>query len=149
MKRYQIRWLVSVVVGGLAAAGIAETGTEEEAIFALEREWSSRFAQGDVDWIVAAHAPDAQQFPPNAPPVVGLDALRAAWQGMADTEGLSLSWQPTRAYVSSSGDMAWDHGTGKLTNPDGRTQDVKYVVVWHRIDGEWKIVMDMFSPNSP
>ena len=149
MKRHPILVLAFLVVAGLATAGVAETGTEEEAILALEREWSSRFAQGDVDWIVAAHAPDAQQFPPNAPPVVGLDALRAAWQGMADTEGLSLSWQPTRAHVSSSGDMAWDYGTGQLTSADGKTQDVKYVVVWHRIDGEWKIVMDMFSSNSP
>ena len=148
MQRYQKLLLASLVVSGLAAVGSAETGSEEEAIVALEREWLSRFQARDIEWIVAAHAPDAQQFPPNAPPVAGVEALRAAWQGMADPEAPSLTWEPTRAHVSSSGDMAWDYGTGKLTTADGETQDVKYVVVWHRIDGEWKIVMDMFSPNS-
>ena len=74
--------------------------------------------------------------------------MAGRWQGMADTEGLSLSWHSIRAFVSDSGDMAWDYGKGKLTSPDGLVQDVKYVVVWHRIDGEWKIVMDMFSPNA-
>ena len=148
MTRYKILSALLVAICAFAGAALGQTGSEEDTILALEREWSSRFALGDVDWIVAAHAPDAQQFPPNAPPVVGTEALRAAWQGMADTEGLSLSWQPTRAFVSESGDMAWDYGEGKLTNPDGETQDVKYVVVWHRIEGEWKIVMDMFSPNA-
>jgi ketosteroid isomerase-like protein len=148
MTRYRILSALLIAISALAAAAVGQTGSEEDTILALEREWSKRFALGDVDWIVAAHASDAQQFPPNAPPVVGIDALRSAWQGMADTEGLSLSWQPTRAFVSGSGDMAWDYGAGKLTTSEGRTQDVKYVVVWHRIAGEWKIVMDMFSPNA-
>ena len=148
MNRAQILLLGFLVVSGLAAAAVGQSGSEKDAILALEREWYNRFAQGDVDWIVAAHAPDAQQFPPDAPPIVGIDALRAAWQGMVDSDGPALSWQPTQAFVSKSGDMAWDYGTAKLTSPDGDTQHLKYVVVWHRIDGKWKIVMDMFSPNS-
>jgi len=66
---------------------------------------------------------------------------------LADTDGLVLTSEPTKAFVSSSGDMAWDYGAGKLTSPDGATKDVKYVVIWKRTDGEWKAVMDMFSPN--
>jgi ketosteroid isomerase-like protein len=148
MTRTPTLILVALLVGGLAGVGLAESGSEEDAIVALEREWLSRFQARDIEWIVAAHAPDAQQFPPSAPPVVGAEALKAAWQAMADPAAPSLTWEPTRAHVSSSGDMAWDYGTGKLTTAEGATQDVKYVVIWHRIDGEWKIVMDMFSPNS-
>jgi ketosteroid isomerase-like protein len=148
MKPTRILFATFVAAGGLAAAAVGQSGSEAESILALEREWSKRFAAGDVDWIVAAHAPNAQQFPPNAPPVIGSDALRAAWREMVDSDGPVLSWEPTAAFVSKSGDMAWDYGTAKLTSADGETQDLKYVVVWHRIDGEWKIVMDMFSPNS-
>ncbi len=136
-----------IAVAALAGSATGLPGTDEETLMALEREWTQRFAGGDVDWIVAAHAPEAQQFPPDAAPVVGQEAIRAAWQGMADAEGLSLVWEPTKAFVSSSGDMAWDYGAGKLTNPGGEAQDVKYVVIWKRVDREWKVVMDMFSPN--
>ena len=148
MKRTQILLLGVLAVSGLAAAAVGQSGSEEDSILALEREWLNRFQQGDVDWIVAAHTPDAQQFPPNAPPVVGVDALRAAWQGMADPQAPALSWQPTQAFVSKSGDMAWDYGTAKLKSPDGEPQHMKYVVIWHRIDGKWKIAMDMFNSNS-
>jgi len=147
MNRHKYTAMILVVL--LALAGAAHGGgSDEETVLSLEREWSSRFAKGDVDWIVAAHAPGAQQFPPGAPPVVGLEAIRAAWQGMADTKGLALSWEPTQAFISESGDMAWDYGTAKQTTPDGVMSEMKYVVIWKRVDGEWKIVMDMFSPNA-
>ncbi|NIS01258.1 MAG: hypothetical protein GWN99_09370, partial [Gemmatimonadetes bacterium] len=125
VKRTWTLLLGALAIGGIAATAVGQSGSEEDAIFALEREWLKRFQQADVDWIVAAHAPNAQQFPPNAPPVVGADALRAAWQGMADPEAPALSWQPTQAFVSKSGDMAWDYGTAELKSGDGEPQRMK------------------------
>ncbi len=111
----------------------------------LEREWSDRFQAKDVDWIMGIHWDDARQLPPGAAPVVGAEAIRAAWQTMADTEGFTLSWEPIFARVS--GNLAYDVGKGILTTPDGKTRPVKYVVVWERRDGQWKVAVDMFSPD--
>ena len=118
---------------------------DPESIMALEREWSDQFQAKNVDWIAELHWGDARQLPPGAPPVVGAEAIRAAWQSMADTEGLTLHWEPIFARVS--GDLAYDVGKGVLTTPDGKTTPLKYLVVWERRDGQWKIAVDMFSPD--
>jgi ketosteroid isomerase-like protein len=120
---------------------------EAATIMQLERDWARKFGEKDVDWIVGIHLPNGRQFPPNAPPVVGTEAIRAAWQSMAETEGLKLEWEPTDVKVSSGGDMAYDYGRGTLTNPDGKASPVKYVVIWERHDGAWKVALDMFSPD--
>jgi uncharacterized protein (TIGR02246 family) len=120
---------------------------ESRPILALERQWCEKLQEKDVDWIVNLFAEEGRQFPPNAEPVVGPQALRAAWEAMANTEGLRVSWEPAQAHVSASGDMAYDFGTGSITTPDGRVQAAKYVVVWVRRDGEWKVAVDMFNTN--
>jgi ketosteroid isomerase-like protein len=132
--------------GGTAQPAV-DTAAEAQAIMALEREWSSRFGEGDIDYIMSIHAANPVQLPPGAELVAGAEALRAAWQGMIDTEGLTASWEPTEAHVSTSGDMAYDIGTAMLTTPDGTVQAMKYMVVWVREDGEWKVAADMFNAN--
>ena len=141
--------------GGPPAEPVAETAqpfdpvAEAQVIMALEREWSRRLAADDVDWIVDLHAADAWQLPPGAEPITGTEALRAAWEGMALTEGLEITWEPTLARVSKSGDMAWDMGSVSITDPDGSKVPAKYLVVWVREGGRWKVAADMFSPNGP
>jgi ketosteroid isomerase-like protein len=43
--------------------------------------------------------------------------------------------------------MAYDYGTASMTFPDGAVQSMKYLVVWVREDGEWKVAADMFNAN--
>jgi ketosteroid isomerase-like protein len=121
---------------------------ESNVILALERQWCQKLQEKDIDWIVNLFADQGRQFPPNAEPVVGSQALRTAWEAMANTEGLEISWEPAEAHVSTSGDMAYDFGTGTIKTPDGRVQAAKYVVVWLRQGGEWKVAMDMFNTNT-
>ena len=121
---------------------------DAEVIIQLEREWLRKLKAKDVDWIVSLFAKEGRQFPPGAVPVVGSSALRAAWKAMANTEGLEVTWEPTVANVSAAGDMAFDFGTATIKTPDGRTQAAKYVVVWVRQDGDWKVAVDMFNTNS-
>jgi ketosteroid isomerase-like protein len=121
--------------------------TESKMILALERQWCQKLQEKDIDWIVNLFADHGRQFPPNADPVVGSKALRASWDAMANTEGLKVSWEPAEAHVSASGDMAYDFGKGTITTPDGRVQAAKYLVVWVRQGGEWKVAVDMFSAN--
>lgn len=154
--RLMVAALAVVVVAGCetsdrtpsSGAATVDTAAERATIQQLETEWSNRFTAGDVDWIVDLHTADAVQLPPGAPLVQGREALRAAWQGLVDTEGLGLSWSSTEAFVSPDGQMAYDHGTAELTTPDGAVHDMKYLVVWVREDGEWKVAADMFNANS-
>ncbi len=153
---FSFRTIGTLVAGALVAISLSacysdqstvDTAAEADAIMALEREWSQKFGEGDIEWIMDLHVAEAVQFPPGGEPVVGSEAMRAAWQGMIDTEGLAIAWTPTAAYVSSSGDMAYDYGSATMTTPDGNTQAMKYLVVWTRQDGQWKVAFDMFNAN--
>jgi len=114
----------------------------------LERSWATAFAEGDIEGIMSYHAANAIVMPPGAPPIVGADAIRADWQGMLDTEGLEVTWEPTEAFVAASGDMAYDYGTATVTTPDGLVSPEKYVVMWVREGGEWKAAVDMFNSSA-
>jgi ketosteroid isomerase-like protein len=146
-------WLAIAVValvacqGGSQEAAVSEVdpAVEAAAIMALEREWSAKFQEKDLEWIVNLHATNGRQFPPNAEAVVGRDALRAQWEAMFD---LDASWESAQAHVSESGDMAYDFGAATINTPEGPIPS-KYLVVWVREDGEWKVAVDMFSPNQP
>ncbi len=128
---------------------MSNSSADAEAILQLEREWSRRLKTKDVDWIVDLFATNGRQFPPGNEAVVGRDALRAAWEQLANTEGLEISWEPSEAHVSSAGDMAYDFGTATIRAPDGRLLGAKYVVVWVREEGKWKVAADIFNNNAP
>jgi uncharacterized protein (TIGR02246 family) len=129
------------------AEPVVDIAAEEAAIMELEREWSAMFGARDVDAILNLHAADAVQLPPGMEPVIGQEALRAAWEGFATLEGFDVSWEPTAAHVSPDGNMAYDYGTSSMTLPDGTVQNGKYLVVWVKVDGEWKVAADMFNSN--
>jgi ketosteroid isomerase-like protein len=126
-----------------------DTKAEANNIMNLQKMWSDKFGEDDVSWIVNLHTPDAIQFPPGAGIAQGHEALTAAWEGMANTEGLEISWTSTAAFVSASNDMAYDHGVANVKNPDGTEVSAKYVVVWTRINGEWKVALDIFNFDGP
>jgi ketosteroid isomerase-like protein len=150
-KRIMSCLLLSAFVGGCAAqqaqvntAPSVDTAAEAEKIKALEAEWSKRFGSGDIEWIMNLHDAGAVQMPPNAPPIVGHEALRTQWEGMI--KNLKASWNPTKVQVAASGDMAYDLGDVTIQGPDGPIP-AKYVIVWVREGDEWKIAVDMFSTN--
>ena len=76
----------------------------------------------------------------------GRDAVRAAWEGMPDVLP-QATWEPVMARVAAGGDMAYVYGTALGTTPDGTQIPMKYLEVWVKIDGEWKVAADMFNAN--
>ncbi len=123
-----------------------DVAAEAAAIMQLERDWSALFGARDVDAIMNLHAADAVQLPEGMGPVVGQEALRASWDAFAAMEDFDVSWEPTAAFVSPDGNMAYDYGTTSATTPDG-TVPGKYLVVWVKVDGEWKVAADMFNSS--
>jgi ketosteroid isomerase-like protein len=71
---------------------------------------------------------------------------------MLATPGFELTFAPEQIVVSSSGDMALDRGTYRLSvAPDGTKQvdTGKYVVVWRKVDGQWKAAADIINSDLP
>ena len=91
--------------------------------------------------------------PPNALLPPARDSIRAAWVGFLRLPALELTADPTSKVFSEAGDLVVDIGTYrmKMLGPKGKpVEDVgKYVAVYRRSAGQWKIVVDTFNSDLP
>ncbi len=144
--------LAAFLVAGLAAGCVArgDARTIEQEIRELDKKWVGAVVRGDVATIVDFYAADGAFLMPNAPPAEGREAIAEAWKGLISLPNLSLNIRSTRIDVAASGDLAADIGTYDLafSGEDGRIRDEgKYVVVWKKVNGEWKVLADILNSN--
>ena len=136
----------------LNSAEAVDTSADEQAIRGHVDRWLQLVTAKDAAGIAELYAEDGAVMPPNAPIGKGRAAIQQTWSSMMGTPGFGLTFAPEQILVSSSGDMALDRGTYGLTiAPDGATQTDtgKYVVVWRKIGGEWKVAADIFNSDLP
>jgi len=139
-------------VAEVNSAAAVDTRADEQAIRAHVDRWLQLVKAKDAAGIAELYAEDGAVMPPNAPIGKGRTAVQQTWASMMRTPGFGLTFVPEQIVVSSSGDMALDHGTYSLTlAPDGTTQTDtgKYVVVWRKIGREWKVAADIFNTDLP
>lgn len=145
--------LFALLLSACAAGEPAvDAAAEEQAIRELDARWNQAIADRDVDAIVALYADDGYLAPTNAPRIAGHDALRDAWTHMLDlTEGQAVI-TPVDIDVARAGDMAVETGDYRLSVRNGgqlMEDSGKYVVVWKKVDGTWKVAADIFNTNLP
>jgi uncharacterized protein (TIGR02246 family) len=139
----------SVLLSGGASA---QTVSDEQQIRDLEQQWAEAVEERDLEAIVGLFAEDGQIMPPNARSVSGREPIAEAWQGILDLPELEFSFAPTAVKVAGSGDMAYVVGTYQLAyqGEEARVEDAgKYVDVWEKIDGEWKVVIETYNSDLP
>lgn len=92
-------------------------------------------------------------MPPNSPPVVGKEQIRARNKAVLDQ--FSFDMGITNEEVRVAGDWAYARGTytATLTPKQGGEAvfiDGKYMTILERqADGSWKIHRDIFNSNVP
>jgi len=108
---------------------------------------------GDVEAAVAGYAQDAISNPPNAPPLVGHDAIRKYNEDFFKLPKLHITGSSETIRFSDDGSMAWAEGSYTLsfTDPKGHTvkDEGKYLNVLRPVNGKWMVVADAFSSNNP
>ncbi len=142
----------AATLGGCARR--ADVAADARIIRELERTWAQAVAAKDTMAIGNAYAEDGEYLPPGAPRVSGRAAVRSAWAALLKAPNLSLTFESSRVVVSSAGDLAVATGPYKLgmDGPKGqRIEDTgKFVEAWTRVNGEWKVLGNIFnSDKSP
>ena len=134
----------------------AEAPTHAADLAALEANaeaYEAAYAAGDADALAALHADDAVRMPPNAPPVVGKEAIKASFQATFEQfDGkIALSLEE----VEVTGDWAFVRGASPVTltpkaGGDPLQSEGKYMSIRKRQpDGSWKIFRTIWNSNDP
>lgn len=118
------------------------------AIRAANKALGATIAAGDAKGAAACYTKSARLLPPNAPQHKGHAAIARFWQGAIDM-GVKKATLRT-IEIDAHGTTAIETGAYTLNGARGKKLDNgKYVVVWKRERGDWKLHWDMFNSNNP
>jgi uncharacterized protein (TIGR02246 family) len=133
-----------VLAAALASAAFGDVRSEIEA---ANRQFEAAAAKGDAKAIAALYTPSGQALPAGGDVVSGTEAI-GTWQGVLDSgvKGVRLK----TLEVDSMGDSAHEVGQYELLDSGGKTLDRgKYVVVWKKEGGRFKLHRDIWTTSMP
>jgi ketosteroid isomerase-like protein len=127
----------------LAGCGQADTRLPPGVTTAVSRD----FNRGDADGTAANYTTDAQILVPRYPAIVGRDAIAAYFKTNID-KYLGLGNETT--WSSVKGDVAIEQGVYNVRNVrvGEDVEKGKYIRIWKRVNGSWKLYRDMSSADS-
>ena len=127
------------------------TAEDSQAIKAASKQWVDAFNRGDAAAVAAHYTEDARRLPPNSPMIVGRESIQSIIQAAIDAGAGDL--QATMMELSVNGDMAYEVGKYTLTvqpeEGEAFSDNGKYVEIWKRVNGSWKIKADIFNSSVP
>jgi uncharacterized protein (TIGR02246 family) len=102
----------------------------------------------DPDRLASLYTSNAMAFPPDGPIVRGQDAIGKLWASVIKDMGLKEATLKT-IDLEVHDDTACEVGQATLRlEPPGAQRasvNVKYIVVWQRLGGQWRLHRDIWN----
>ena len=145
----RLTFLLSAVLLSLASLSPRAQGTDvRAAIEAANAKVGAAWGKKDAAAVTALYTANATLLPPNVARVTGSEAILEFWK--AALAAAPPAAKLTSTEVEAHGDTAHEVGTYQMFASDGKVVDTgKYVVVWKREGGQWKLHRDMWSSDMP
>jgi uncharacterized protein (TIGR02246 family) len=113
----------------------------------LVEEFMNTYNQGDARGIAAMYAEKGMVLPPNNNMVEGRQQIESFWQALMDMGVKHLKLEVLEA--EQQGDTAFEVGRATISDEAKQAIDeLKYVVIWKRENGAWKLYRDIFNSNT-
>ncbi|HUK35120.1 MAG TPA: nuclear transport factor 2 family protein [Vicinamibacterales bacterium] len=162
MSRARNRHRSAVLVGVLSIAAACSTAphspdlaADEQAIRDLSARWQKALLDRDAATQAAMFANDGVSYHDGQEPLVGPSAI-LAWESRSATQHPKavISSTTDRIQIAASGDLAIQTGEGSLTNLGEAGEDhvvhrQRFVTVWKKVDGQWKVAHDIAVNITP
>jgi uncharacterized protein (TIGR02246 family) len=123
-------------------------GDVRDAIAAVNHEFVTALARGDARGVAALYTANGQLLPTHSDFVTGPQAIQGFWQAVIDMgiRGGTLETLELEAH----GETAYEVGKYTLRGSAGELLDTgKYIVVWKREEGRWKLHRDAWNSSLP
>jgi ketosteroid isomerase-like protein len=111
------------------------------------RKFSEYVMKSDYEGIANSYTADAKLFPNNTKILTSRDSIVSYW---TLPEGIETTFHKIiQSEIRINGNEAYDYGyyKGKTKYADGKESSWqgKYVIVWRREKGEWKMYLDIWN----
>jgi uncharacterized protein (TIGR02246 family) len=105
------------------------------------------FERGDAAGVAACYADGGQVLPPGSDIITGKEAIEAFWSAVMEMGVKKV--ELTTLELDHQGDTAIDIGRVALyTEAGDKIDDPKFLVVWKREGGQWKIHRDIWNSDT-
>jgi ketosteroid isomerase-like protein len=148
MRIIQLNLAGAVVLAALTAFMTQPVHADavRSEIDAANAQFTALAGKGDGAGLAALYAEDGQVMPAGSEPIKGPQAIQKFWQGALDSGISELGL--TTIDLFGRGPTATEVGQYELRDKAGKVIDQgKYIVVWRKERGKWKLLRDMFSTN--
>lgn len=118
-------------------------------LLTMSPTWEALYNAADVDGLTGLYTEDAVIMPPEAPATSGVAAMRAQVEAYLGF-GLVRAEVPAVVAYGIFGDDAWGAGPYRFYDANGNlVAEGKYVVLYRRVDGAWRIVRHIWNNDHP
>jgi uncharacterized protein (TIGR02246 family) len=126
---------------------VERTEDVREAIAAANQNFMRAFARGDAAGMAALYTADGQLLPTHSDVVSGPRAIQEFWQAVMGM-GIKEATLET-VELEAHGDTAHEVGRYRLSGDAGPLDHGKYIVIWKREGGQWKLRRDIWNSSVP
>jgi|JI8StandDraft_2_1071088.scaffolds.fasta_scaffold04706_2 ketosteroid isomerase-like protein len=120
--------------------------TDSQLLFQLDKEWNEAIMTNQPEKAASYFSDDGQIFVQNGPILSTPAEIRNFVSAMHAKGKVIFSAAATKVELSASGDMGYLTGQFR-TESDGVLRTGKYVTIWKKHAGLWKIVIDIFNSD--
>jgi uncharacterized protein (TIGR02246 family) len=119
-----------------------------DLIVAANDTFMATFRAGDAAGLATLYTGDGLVMPPNGDFVRSQEAIQGFWQAIMDMGVKEANLEIVE--VEDLGDTAIEVSTYAMHGEGGQVlDDGKYIVIWKKEDGQWKLHRDIFNSSRP
>ena len=112
------------------------------------RNFCGMLSKSDSVGLANSYATDAEMMVPNAPAVVGRKNIQTEISNIINSGATKLDLKTINLWGDEG--MLIEEGILTLATKDGKQLDKgKYIVLWKKEDGTWKLFRDCFNSDLP
>jgi uncharacterized protein (TIGR02246 family) len=138
--------VISLVVGTclLTTGALAQSVQEMQK---MADEFAAAFNKGDTATVANTYKDDAVVFPPGGDMVKGKQAIQSFWTEAA--KGIQIANFKVTDVRSLGPNAAREQGYALIRTKGDNPQEMlgKYVVIWEKVGGIWKLDSDIWNLN--
>ena len=139
--------LILLLNGAISHAQNYQGDPEEiQALLSHIDSFSAYYMAGDYKALANSYTPDAHIFPSGTEIISGQEAIQKKW---TPPEGITIvhhDIMPEEIVIKEDIAYDWGYYEGK-TKREGEISSWKgkYVIVWKKVEGDWKIYLDIWN----